>query len=285
MRVHKIIWKSGGIQIISMVIFVLVVQLIVSLTKTIPPRGVLIFWGVVFSLIPALFWLNFFYQRDRLEPEPKHYVFGVFILGAFLAYAIGIPLVRQVFKIQDWLYLTPWGYIFGAIVVIGIIHQSLVYVAVRYTVFPTREFDEWIDGIIYATAAGLGFATVLNIYRVVELGGAKLVISAIYCVVNSLAYASFASIIGYFLSMLKFREGAGQWLLVVGIIIAAIMNGLFFWIRRLIVTHGMEYNPWNSLVAGVVIVAIIYGVVELLMRRSVALEVRKASVSAKQEEE
>jgi len=284
MRTHKIIWKSGGIQIISLVIFVLIVQLIVWLTKVAPTNGVLIFWGIIFSIIPALFWLSFFYQRDRLEPEPKHYVFGVFLLGAFLAYSIGIPVVRQVFGVRDWLYLTPWGYILGSILVIGIIHEFLIYVAIRYTVYPTREFDEWIDGIIYATAAGLGFATILNIYYVVELGGAKLVISAIYCVVNTLAYASFASIIGYFLATVKFREGAGQLPLIFGILVAAVFNGIFLWVQRFVMVRGIKYNPWNSLIAGVIIVAIIYGIVELLMRRSVALEAARTSPSAKEEE-
>lgn len=284
MRMHKIIWKSGGIQIISMVIFVLIVQLIVALTKVAPTSGALIFWGIIFSIIPALFWLSFFYQRDRLEPEPRHYVFGVFLLGAFLAYSIGIPVVRQVFRVRDWLYLTPWGYILGSILVIGVIYQFLIYVAIRYTVYPTREFDEWIDGIIYATAAGLGFATVLNIYYVVELGGAKLVISAIYCVVNTLAYASFASIIGYALAMVKFRQGAGQLIPILGIFVAAVLNGIFFWIQRIVMVRGVIYNPWNSLIAGIIIVAIVYGIVELLMRRSVALQAAVTSPSAKKEE-
>jgi RsiW-degrading membrane proteinase PrsW (M82 family) len=282
MRAHKIIWKSGGIQIVSLIIFVLIVQLIVLLTKGTPTSGVLIFWGIIFSIVPAFFWLSFFYQRDKLEPEPKHYVFGVFLLGAFLAYSIGIPLVRQAFRVQNWLYLTPWGYILGSILVIGIIYQFLIYGAVRYTVYPTREFDEWIDGIIYATAAGLGFATVLNIYRVVELGGAKLVISAIFCVVNALAYASFASVVGYSLAMVKFREGHSQWPLIGGIFVAAVLNGIFFWVQRVVMIRSIEYNPWNSLIAGVIVVVIVYAIVELLMRRSVALQA--ARTSPKQEE-
>ena len=283
MRAHKIIWKSGGFQIISLVVFVLIVQLIVSLTKAEPASNLLIFWGIIFSLIPAFVWLSFFYQRDRLEPEPKHYVLGVFLLGAFLAYAIGIPLVRQVFKVQNWLYLTNWGYIFGSILIVGVIHQFLIYAAIRYTVYATREFDEWIDGVIYATAAGLGFATVLNIYRVIDMGGAKLVISAIFCVVTSLAYASFASIIGFSLAKVKFREDYSEWRLMAGIFAAAILNGIFFWVQRAVVIRSMDYNPWTSLIAGIFIVLIVYGLVDMLIRRSVILQAARTS-SKKREE-
>jgi RsiW-degrading membrane proteinase PrsW (M82 family) len=283
MRAHKIIWKSGGLQIISLVVFVLIIQLLVSLTKVEPASNLLIFWGIIFSIIPALFWLSFFYQRDRLEPEPKHYVLGVFLLGAFLAYAIGIPLVRQGFKVQDWLYLTNWGYVLGSILVVGVIYQFLIYAAIRYTVYATREFDEWIDGVIYATAAGLGFATVLNIYRVIDMGGAKLVISAIFCVVTALAYASFASIIGYSLAMVKFRHDYSEWRLMAGIIIAAILNGIFFWVQRVVVIRSMDYNPWTSLIAGIFIVLIVYGLVDMLIRRSVVLQAARTSSKKKGE--
>lgn len=282
MKVHKTIMKSGGIQIISLIVFIFIVWLIGRLIDVQPERGALIFWGIIFSIIPAVFWLSFFYQRDRLEPEPKHYVIGVFLLGAFLAYSIGIPVVKNVFKVSDWLYQTNWAYILGSIFVIGIIHEFLIYVAVRYTVYPSSEFDEWIDGIIYATAAGLGFATMLNIYLVIDLGGAQLLISAIYCVINSLAYASFAAVIGYCLAKAKFRENVGQGLIVLGILIAAVLNGLFFFVQRLVMMSGMQYNPWKGFVAGIVIVAVIFTIVEVLMRRSVVHEAAQASPQKKE---
>jgi len=272
MRTHKTIWKSGGIQIAALVMFVFIVQLIVWLTKVSPPQGALIFWGIIIAIIPSLLWLTFFYQRDKLEPEPKHYVFGVFVLAAFLAYSIGIPLVKQVFRVNDWLYLTPWGYILGSILVVGVIHQFIVYATVRYSVYPTKEFDERIDGIVYGTAAGLGIATMLNITYVIELGGAKLVIAAIYCVINALAYASFGGIMGYFLSMAKFGKRTGQGQLIWGVAIAAVLNGLFFWLQRLLVFQSTRYEPWYGLVVGIIVVAVIYGILETLMRSSVALE-------------
>jgi len=280
MRTHKTIWKSGGIHIAALFMFVLIVQLIVWLTKVSPPQGQLVFWGIVFSIVPAILWLSFFYQRDKLEPEPKHYVLGVFALGAFLTYSIGIPLVKDVFKVNEWLYLTPWGYILGSILVVGVIHQFIVYATVRYTVYPTSEFDERIDGIIYGTAAGLGIATMLNVSYVIELGGAMLVIAAIYCVINALAYASFGGIMGYFFSMAKFGKHAGQGQFIWGVAIAAVLNGLFFWLQRLLVFQSTGYQPWYGLIAGIVVVVVIYGILETLMRSSVALEEAEDKSSA-----
>ena len=43
-------------------------------------------------------------KQDRVEPDPKGYVLGVFALGALLAAGVGQPLIDQVFRVSQWLY-------------------------------------------------------------------------------------------------------------------------------------------------------------------------------------
>ena len=58
---------------------------------------------------------------------------------------------------------------------VGVVATApLVYLAVRLSVYHSDEFDEWTDGILYGTAAGLGYATILNIDFIVSSGGADL---------------------------------------------------------------------------------------------------------------
>ena len=116
----------------------------------------------------------FFYRRDRLEPEPKGMVIGVFVLGGLVAAAVGIPLIEDWFDVGSWLNLSLLTQIAGNILVIGFVQMTLIYLAVRLSVYQSLEFDEWTDGILYGTAAGLGFATVLNINFIVSSGGADL---------------------------------------------------------------------------------------------------------------
>jgi hypothetical protein len=52
----------------------------------------LAFAAVPLALVPAALWLIFFYQQDRLEPEPVGNVVRMFVIGLALAGAIGIPL-------------------------------------------------------------------------------------------------------------------------------------------------------------------------------------------------
>jgi len=93
-----------------------------------------------------------------------------------------------------------------SILVIGFTQEFLKYAAVRYSVYMLPEFDERMDGILYGTASGLGFATMLNITYIMDSGGVDLGVGIIRIVVTALAQASFAGISGYFLARAKFED-------------------------------------------------------------------------------
>ena len=112
-----------------------------------------------------------FYTQDRLEPEPKTYVLGVFLLGAVLAVGIGQPLIRNFFSVQNWTGNDLLIDLLAAMPDLGFVQEFLKYAAVRYTVFFSNEFDERVDGIIYGAAAGLGYATLLNMQYIVGNNG------------------------------------------------------------------------------------------------------------------
>src|SRR5207253_630179 len=114
--------------------------------------------GAVVAVIPAAIWLVLFYRHDRLEPEPAGLVVELFLLGALLAAAVGIPLVRDVFGVGSWLGAGLAVQLAGNILIVGFVPIALVYLAVRLSVYHSDEFDEWTDGILYGTAAGLGYA-------------------------------------------------------------------------------------------------------------------------------
>src|SRR5689334_14909757 len=63
----------------AVVIFAAVVALVDGATNLTLTGTPLVMAGVILALVPALLWLVAFYQQDRLEPEPKQYVIGVFI--------------------------------------------------------------------------------------------------------------------------------------------------------------------------------------------------------------
>ncbi len=265
-------WRAGIGMIGGQLVLVLLVEVLIGLFKPAFAAWTLFGVGVGLALISALIWLVFFYQQDRLEPEPKGYVLSVFILGALLAQAVGIPLVDKVFEVQRWLPYSPLGGLLGAILVIGFVQEFLKYAAVRYSVFPLPEFDERVDGVIYGTAAGLGYATMLNINYIIADGGVHLQAGVIRVVVTALAQASFAGLTGYFLGRAKFEDEPSWWL-PSGVALAAVLNGVFTTLRGELTTTTLElsgggFNPWPGLLLATVMAAATFGVLFYLIRRA-----------------
>jgi RsiW-degrading membrane proteinase PrsW (M82 family) len=266
-------WRSIWGQVIALVLFVFVIYGAQAIIKPVIGSTALVVTGVLLAIFLSIFWLAFFYQQDRLEAEPKSFVFGVFILGALLASAVGVPLVENIFHVSSWLTTNTLTSILGGILVIGFTQEFLKYAAVRYSVYHSVEFDEPTDGIVYATAAGLGYAMVLNVQFVISNGGVDLGAGVIYMAVVALAQASFAGITGYFLGRAKFESESLFWM-PAGITLAAILNGLFFWLRGWLVqstatlTNGGG-NTWLGLILAATLAIITTGVLSWLIRQNI----------------
>ena len=269
---RKHVWRNEFLLIISLIVFVGVVYALDGALKPVFTASTLLLTGVFLALVPAAIWLIFFYSQDRLEPEPKGYVLGVFALGALFAAAVGVPLVDNVFRVSHWIYANTLATILGGILVVGFTQEFLKYAAVRYSIYHSNEFDEATDGVIYATAAGLGYATVLNIQFVISNGGVDLGTGVIRMAIVALAQASFSGITGYFLGRAKF-ESEQVWWMPLGLTLAAIFNGLFNWLRGLVSQTSVSLsnvavNPWPGLAFAAVVAFATTGIVLWLVRRN-----------------
>ncbi|MBK7894132.1 MAG: PrsW family intramembrane metalloprotease [Anaerolineaceae bacterium] len=260
------VWQADIASIVLLILFVLA---IFGLDAWLQPQftpTTLVLTGVIMALVPAAIWLAFFYRRDRLEPEPKALVLQMVILGGLLASAVGLPLVNGLFAVPAWLSSSPaWAQLLGGFLIVGMAQEFLKYAAVRFSVYYAAEFDEAIDGIIYTTAVAIGFAVVLNINFVVSSGGVNLGSGAIRMVLTTLAQASFAGIVGYFLGRLKF-EKRPLWWMPLGLTIAAALNSLFGFLRGNLSQGSLgTVNNW----VGLALAAVLAGAITWLLSRSI----------------
>ena len=89
---------------------------------------------------------------------------------------------------------------------------------------------------------------------------------------SSNSFASFSGISGYFLARAKF-EDEPVWWLPSGVALAAILNGLFTFVRgeisttRLSLTGG-GFNPWPGLILAAVVAVVVLGLLGYLIRRA-----------------
>ncbi len=265
-RQRSSIWQADMASIVLLVLFVLI---IFGLEAWLQPQFTplsLVITGIVMALVPAAVWLAFFYRRDRLEPEPKHLVLQMVLLGGLLASAIGIPLVDNLFGVPNWLSSSPtWAQLFGGFFIVGMVQEYLKYVAVRFTVYYAQDFDEAIDGIVYTTAVAIGYALVLNINFVVRSGGVNLGSGAVRMVLTTLAQASFAGLVGYFLGRMKFEKRPLYWM-PLGLITAATLNALFYFLRGTLSQGSLgTANSW----VGLLLAAVLAGAITWFLSRSI----------------
>lgn len=271
-KIRHSIFRSSAISLGLIIAFVVLVYLADTVVGHFLSHSGLVFAGVVIAFVPAVIWLTFFYSQDRLEPEPKGMVLQVFVLGGLVAAAIGIPSLENLFAVQDWIYVNPWITLAGSVLVVGVVQETLKYAAVRFTVYTSHEFDELTDGIIYAMAAGLGYAMVINISFIINGNGVDLGLSAIRVSLNSLAHACFSGVMGYFLGCAKFQNKPVWWQ-VTGVALAALLNGIFFSLwgslskPRISVSQDL-LAPWLGFILAVILSGVIMFVLSYLIRHN-----------------
>lgn len=222
--------------------------------------------ALVIAGVPAALWLGFFYLWDRHEPEPKHFVAGVFVLGILVAGPLADFLLAQAVPSIGLEQIGgPWALdqIVYSVFVVGIAQEICKYAAVRYTIYLSDEFDEPMDGVLYMMAVGTGFAVWVNYHRLSGQGHkAFLATGAASVVITTLAHASFAGALGYVMGRIKFSRRSATFrgvMLFIGLLAAAGLNGQFALVEAWISNAGMAQRPWRGMIyaAGVAIAAFV----------------------------
>jgi RsiW-degrading membrane proteinase PrsW (M82 family) len=165
------------------------------------------------AIAPAIFILWYMYRKDRYEPEPLHLVLWVFILGALSTIPTAILEL-------------PFGSGPLTIVVIApVVEECLKFSVVFFIMFRHSEFDEPMDGIVYAAAAGLGFASIENILYVLGGGASVGIMRAITSVPS---HVIFSCIWGFALGTAKFRPASQRTgIIIMGLAGAILLHAIY----------------------------------------------------------
>jgi RsiW-degrading membrane proteinase PrsW (M82 family) len=193
--------------------------------------------ALVVPVIPGLIWLWIFYRTDRYEPEPKRlvlltYGFGVLsIIPAFVGERLGDRLFPYLAQLErsatDGGPVSPLVLFIGCFLIIGPCEELAKFLAVRLYIYRDREFDEPLDGIVYASAAALGFASLENVFYVTDFSHGLAIRWGLLGMRSFLAlpgHVIFAATWGYALGRKKFNPSYRVW---PRLLIAAGLHGLY----------------------------------------------------------
>jgi RsiW-degrading membrane proteinase PrsW (M82 family) len=155
---------------------------------------------IVPVILPVLFWAWYHYHKDRHLPEPVGHLVIAFLLGVgsywlgkLMYVALGYVDLRM-----DAYYLAdtnrPALFLY-AVLAIGPIEEIAKLIPFLLVIRRFPEFDEPIDGIIYASFIALGFAAVENVFYLQYLTPAEAVARGF---AGPLVHIAFASVWGYY---------------------------------------------------------------------------------------
>lgn len=239
-------------------------------------RTTLVVIGLILAIVPTAAWLYYFYRQDRLEPEPKERIGSVLLTAIVLTDFLGLRLINNWLAVPHWAFYNTWTSLAASILVNGFVFVGIMYAAVRIWVYATPEYDERMDGILYGTVAGLGVATMLNLRYIIDNGGVALSPGIVSVVTTALAQASFGGVLGYFMAQAKFEHKPGWWV-PTGVVIAAVLDGLFGWLINEVSATGLTVEPWRSLALGLVVALLTFAALIYLMQRARALTLHPTS--------
>jgi protease PrsW len=184
-------------------------------------------------VVPGLVWLWIFYRTDLYQPEPKRLVLATFGLGVLaIVPAFAAERAAQTLAPLAAVFDGPLGdsrpltLALVCFLVIGPAEELAKFAAVRAFAYRQRDFDEPIDGIVYAAAAALGFASLENVLYVIdfERGTVRWAALGLRSFLALPGHVIFSAMWGYALGRARFSARYRVWPRVA---LAAALHGLY----------------------------------------------------------
>lgn len=224
---------------------------------------------------PAIFWLWFFSWRDRAEPEPKKFLFKLFLLGvglSLVAYAVEGTIFSLVFNdryedmiAQSFSDFQTEAHLWEVLLVVaigGMMEEVLKYLSLKEFVYTNKNFNQISDGIIYGVTLALGFSTIENAGYFISIYSfdttSVLVVTSIFRGISTtLLHITAAGIIGYALGRMKYTQSHGKGIIVKSLFLAMLLHA--------------AYNVFSMFEAGIVMGFLITFVAFLYLNKKFGL--------------
>lgn len=164
-------------------------------------------YAVIAALLPVALLLFYIYRQDSAQPEPARWLWkGVWygILSAVLVLLV-MGIASLAFPMPS-LEGTVLGAIIDAFLGAAIPEEAAKFLMLWLLLRKNPYFDEHLDGIVYATCVGLGFAGLENIFYVVGNIESLVSIAVVRGLFSVPGHFFFAVAMGYFFSLTYFKS-------------------------------------------------------------------------------
>ncbi|MBT2214285.1 intramembrane metalloprotease PrsW [Virgibacillus dakarensis] len=194
------------------------------------------------GIAPAFALMAFFYLKDRFT-EPLSLILKVFLYGALLVFPI--MFIQYAFQAEG----IGTSNVVHSFILSGLIEEFFKWFIFIYTIYHHTEFDAHYDGIVYAVAISLGFATVENLFYLLTNGISYAFSRALFPVSS---HALFGVSMGYYFGKAKMNQHHRKRNISLAFCVPFLIHGTYNYILKAITTD------WLFLLVPFMIVLWIY---------------------------
>ena len=176
--------------------------------------------NLILAIVPPILIAYYVYQQDKFDREPKGLIIKSFLFGCLSV----IPILILEIIFNQNLFPNLFIYMFCGV---ALVEEGMKYFFLKKYLFNRPEFNEPLDGIVYAVMVSLGFATVENISYVLgaQEQGANVAILRMFSAIP--LHAACGVIMGYFVGMAKFNKDNCNILLLIGVLIPTLVHAIY----------------------------------------------------------
>lgn len=176
------------------------------------------------AIAPGIAICLFIYFKDKYNKEPLGVLIMSFVLGMFSLVPVFFAEVYFGAKQKEYM---ESGILFTAVSAflgVAFIEEFFKYLVARFYCYTRKSFDEPFDGIVYTVMVGMGFATLENIGYVYEHGVNNGIMRMFTAVP---AHGCFAVLMGYFLSLAKFKPQRRVYYIFMALFLPVLFHGAY----------------------------------------------------------
>jgi RsiW-degrading membrane proteinase PrsW (M82 family) len=177
------------------------------------------------AVAPGIAIILYVYSKDKYDREP--------LKNLVICFLLGMAAIIPAYFIQTWLqprldnafpgHTVSYNAIL-AFFLVATSEEISKYIMLRYYAYPHKAFDEPFDGIIYSVMIGMGFATLENIYYVLNYGFTTGLVRMFLSVP---AHGAFGVLMGYHIGLAKFDPPRSHMHMLKGLGLAIFFHGAF----------------------------------------------------------
>ncbi|WP_106497387.1 glutamic-type intramembrane protease PrsW [Lentibacillus sp. Marseille-P4043] len=176
------------------------------------------------GIAPAFALMAFFYLKDRFT-EPLGLIIRIFTYGALLVFPI--MFLQYAFQAEG-IVTSP---VINSFILGGLIEEFFKWFIFIYVIYHHTEFDAHYDGIVYAVAISLGFATVENLLYLLTNGIGYAFSRALFPVSS---HALFAVSMGYYFGKAKLNQQHRKRNMMFALVVPFLLHGTYNYILKTI---------------------------------------------------